>query len=227
MTARSKYSATVDLLGEEALIVEAREPARRRRHFLIQVVVVLIPITLTACTIHNPQGASISPSTSSSPTKALTCPSARVKLLGVSAIFGGLGHGGVVVRASVTSPSTCTMSGYPIIGVELTSHPTATAGHVRQAYLGGFENASAPLPQILITSRPIVVSFTIQWATGNGPTCPQIKAFQITLPGSRGVLTARSVYEAPIGLIQGRGLGIYCGNLQVTPLVKGSSGNGS
>lgn len=163
----------------------------------------------------------------SSPTRALTCPTARVKLLGVTAISGGMGHGGVVVRASVTSSSACTMSGYPIVGVELTSHSTAMASHVRNAYLGGFENANAPLPQISITSRSHVVSFTVQWATGNGPICPQMKAFQITLPGSRGLLTARSVYEVPFGLIRGRGLGIYCGNLQVTPLIKGSSGNGS
>jgi hypothetical protein len=197
--------------------VEARERARRRRHFLFPVVVVLIAAAcfITIGIFHY----------TSSPTRTLTCPNARVKLLDVTSVPGGLGHTGVVVRASVTSPSACTMSGYPIVGLELTSHSTAMASNVRNAYLGGFENANAPLPQISITSGSHVVSFTIQWGGFADGTCPQIKAFQITLPDSRGVLTARSTYEAPFGLTTG--IGIYCENLQVTPLVTGSSGSGS
>ncbi len=160
--------------------------------------------------------------------RSLTCPSARVELLRVTAIPGGMGHSGVVVRALVTSPSPCMMSGYPVVGLELTNHSTAVASYVRMAYLGGFESANGPLPRISITSHAQVVSFTIQSTSfGDPPTCPEIKDFQVTLPGSRGLLTARSMYEAPMGLIQGRGLGFYCGNLQVTPLVKGSSGSGS
>lgn len=200
--------------------MEAREPALRRRHFLFSVFVVLIPITLTACAVQYPQGVSASPS----PTMAPICQSARVKLLDVTGISGGMGHGGDVVRASVTSPFMCMMSGYSIVGLELSNHSTATASNVRQGYLGGFENATAPLPQISVTSDSQIVSFTIQWAIGNGPICPAMKAFQITLPGSRDLLTAQSVYNPPFGLTQG--LGIYCGNLQVTPLIKGSSGSG-
>jgi hypothetical protein len=54
----------------------------------------------------------------------------------------------------------------------------------------------------------------------DGPR-PSANAILITLPGSRGTLTARSIYEPGIGVI--RGFGIYCGHLFVTPLVKGSS----
>jgi hypothetical protein len=155
--------------------------------------------------------------------KALTCPSARVKLLGVSAISGGLGHAGLIVKTSVSSSSACTMSGYPIVGEELTSHSTVMASDVRLGYLGGWAT-SAPLPRLSITARSRVVSFTIQSAGCNGPR-PSTNAIQITLPGSRETLTARSFYEAGVGVI--RGFGIYCGHLFVTPLVKGSSGSGS
>ena len=159
----------------------------------------------------------------SSSTKALTCLRAHVKLLVVSAIPGGLGHGGVLVRDSVSSPVACTMSGYPTVSAQLRSHSIAKASDVRNAYLGGFARAKALLPRLSITSRSRVVSFTIQWVIGNGPACPQLNAIQITLPGSRETLTARSMYEAGIGVT--RFMGIYCGHLSVTPLVKGSSGN--
>lgn len=199
---------------------KSSNPARRRRHFLFPIVVVLIPITLTACAVQYPQAVTASPS----PTMALICQSAHAKLLDVTAIPGGMGHAGVVVRASVTSPSACTMSGYSIVGLELSNHSTAMAGNVRMGYLGGFENANVPLPQISVTSGSQIVSFTIQWSGFSDGNCPAIKALQITLPGSRGLLTARSVHEAPFGLIPG--FGIYCENLQVTPVVKGSSGSG-
>jgi hypothetical protein len=114
------------------------------------------------------------------------------------------------------------MSGYPIVGEELTSGSTAMASDMRLGYLGGFAKANAPLPRLSITSRSRVVSFTIQMPGCNGPR-PMANAIRITLPGSRGALTARSMYEGGIGVI--KGFGIYCGQPFVTPLVKGSSGN--
>lgn len=218
--------ATKGLLDEEALIEEARERARRRRRFRFKVVVAL---SIAACLIaagvvrYTSAPTRASGGTGGTSAKALTCPSARVKLLGVSAISGGLGHAGLVVRAAVSTSSACTMRGYPIISERLTSLSTVMAKDVRLGYLGGWAT-SAPLPRLSITSRSRVVSFTIQSAGCNGPR-PSTSAIQITLPGSRGYLTARSFYEAGIGII--RGFGIYCGHLFVTPLVKGSSGSGS
>jgi len=146
-----------------------------------------------------------------------------VRLLGVTGIPGAAVDAGMLVRASVSSSVACTMSGYPIIGAELTNHSTAMASDVRFGYLpGGMTKANAQLPRLLITSRPSVVSFTIQWVSGNGHACPWINSIQITLPGSPDVLTARSVYEAGIGISQF--IGIDCGYLQVRPLVNGSSG---
>ena len=117
--------ATKGLLDEEALIEEARERARRRRRFRFKMVVVLI---VAACLIgvgvvHDTSSPTRTSGGTGDPSaKALTCPSARVKLLGVSAISGGLGHAGLNVRASVSTSSACTMHGYPIISEELTSH---------------------------------------------------------------------------------------------------------
>ncbi len=219
--------STKDLLDEEALIEEARERARRRRHLRFKMVVVLFAVaclTVIGIAHYAASPARTSGGYRDTSAKALTCPSARVKLLGLSAISGGLGHAGLLVRAAVASSPACTMGSYPIVGFELTNHSTVMASDRRLGYLGGFANANAPLPRLSITSRPRVVSFTIQMAGCNGPR-PSANAIQITLPGSRESLTARSFSEAPFGVI--RGFGIYCGDLFVTPLVKGSSGNGS
>ena len=96
------------------------------------------------------------------------------------------------------------------------------ASDVRDTYLGGGMRTAAPLPRLSLTSLPRVVSFTIQFVGGNGPVCPRVNTIQITLPGSREILTARLIFEAG-GLALPMQY-IYCGNLQVTPLVNGSSG---
>jgi hypothetical protein len=208
----------------ELLIKEAREKTRLRRVRWASLFTLLIAACLIAVGVVHFTSSPTKTSSGNTSAKALTCPSARVKLLGVSAIAGGLGHEGVLVRASVTSSPACTMNGYPIVGDELTSHSTVMASEMRLGYLGGFANSIAPLPRLSITSRPRVVSFTIQMAGCNGPR-PSVNAIQITLPGSRETLTARSLYEAGVGVI--RGFGIYCSHLFVTPLVKGASGSGS
>ena len=209
----------------ELLIKEAREKTRRRRLRWTTLFTLLIAACLAAIGIvhYTSSATRASSGRPDASAKALTCPSARVKLLRVSAISGGLGHAGLLVRASVTSSPACTMSGYPIVGEELTSHSTVMASDVRLGYLGGWAT-SAPLPRLSITSRSRVVSFTIQSAGCNGPR-PSTNAIQIALPGSRETLTARSQYESGVGVI--RGFGIYCGHLFVTPVVKGSSGSGS
>jgi hypothetical protein len=207
----------------EFLIKEAREAARRRRMRVASMIAVLIVGCLIAL--------AVAPLTSS-PTKArggrpdstpsvLTCPRALVTLLGVSSISGGLGHSGLLVRAMVRSSPGCTMSGYPLVGDELAGGSAAMATNRRLGYLGGFANEHAPLPQISVTSQPREVSFTIQMAGCNAR--PWVNVIQITLPGSRRALRARSMYEAGIGVV--RGFGIYCGHLFVTPLVNGSSGS--
>ncbi len=73
-----------------------------------------------------------------------------------------------------------------------------------------------------MTPNPRVVSFTVQFVTGSGTTCPRINAIKITLPGTREALTTRPIFNAG-GLALPMKF-IYCGDLQVTPLVKGSSG---
>jgi len=226
-TIKQLVPSTIDLLDEEALIKEARVVSRRRRRRRGLIVIILLAL---ACLIvvgvdrFSSAKATSSGNDASAASAALTCPSAHVKLLGVTAISGGLGHAGVVVRASVSSSATCAMSGYPTIGAGLSSQSTAMASDMRLGYLGGWATG-APIPRLSITSRPRVVSFTVQWTDGNGPTCPSVNAIQVTLPGSREVLTARSMYEGGIGNTSF--MGIYCSHLSVTPLVKGSSGSGS
>jgi hypothetical protein len=217
---------TTDLLDEEALIKEARVLSRRRRRRRGLLVITLAAV---ACLIvvgvdRFSSATASSGKNDAAAASALACPSARVKLLGVTGMEGGSGHGGLLVRASVSSSAACTMSGYPIVGAQLTSHSTAMAIGVRNAYLAGGMATNAPLPRISIASRPRVLSFTVQMNDGGGipSTCPSINSIQITLPGSLGTLTARTMYQVNVGVT--RGMGNYCGHLLVTPLVTGSSG---
>jgi hypothetical protein len=207
----------------EPLMKEHRDTSRRRRRRWALTCSVIVAACLIAIgVVHY----SSSPTQSKrggpdSSANALACRDALVKLVRVSAIPGGLGHAGLLVRTSVTSSPPCTMSGYPVVREEIANGSTAMAGHMRLGYLGGFANESGPLPRLSISSRSRVVSFTIQMAGCNAR--PMVNTIQITLPGSRGALTATSMYEQGIGVT--RGFGIYCGHLFVTPLVKGASGN--
>lgn len=220
------HDSVNDFLDEEALIEEARERARRRRLLRFRIAITLaaaaglIVVGVVRYISSPTRTSSGRPDVSA---LALTCPSARVKLLGVTAAEGAAVSAGLLVRASVSSSAACTMSGYPIFGAELDSHSTAMAADIRFGYLpGGLTTAKGPLPRLSITSRPRVVSFTMQYFGGNGHTCPWINAIQFTLPGSREVLTARTMYEGGVGVT--KIWGIYCGHLDVTPLVNGSSG---
>jgi hypothetical protein len=224
---RPNWPVTEDFFDEEALIEEARERARRRRHLRFKMALVFVAAAFLV--VAGIVGYSLSSSKtgidhSDTSARAPSCLHARVKLLGVTAIPGAAVDAGLLARASVSSPLACSISGYPIVGAELTSGSTAMASNSRNGYLpGGIETLKGPLPRISITSRPRVVSFTLEWISGDGPRCPQIKAIQFTLPGSKATLASRSMYEPGVGVV--RGMGIDCGFLQVRPLVNGSSGN--
>ncbi len=151
------------------------------------------------------------------------CPDLRASLLRAVVIPGAAVDGGVLVRVAVASPVACAMRGYPTLVAELSNHRTAHAGDARDGYLpGGVTTTRSPLPRISVSTRPQKVSFTLQWVTGNGPTCPHITAVRFTLPGSRATLTVRSVHEGGVGL--STWFGPYCGHLQVRPVVRGLSG---
>ena len=220
--------STNDLLDEEALMKEARVLSRRRRR---RRGVLVITLAAVACLIVVGVDRFSSTTTSSSNNDvaaAVTCPSAHVKVLGVSSIPGAAVTAGLLVRASVSSSVSCAMSGYPTVYARLTNLSTAVARDERTGIFGGLpysSKANAASPLILVTSHPRVVSFTVAFFSGNGPTCPRINSVQMTLPGSRLNVTARTMREG--GRIGSQPLGIYCGYLSVTPLVKGSSGKGS
>ena len=220
--------STNDLLDEEALIKEARVLSRRRHR---RRGVLVITLAAVACLIVVGVGRFSSTTTSSSnndAAAAVTCPSAHVKLLGVTSIPGAAVTAGILVRASVSSSVSCAMGGYPTVDARLTNLSTAVAHDERTGIFGGLpysSKANATSPRILITSHSRVVSFTVAFFSGNGPTCPRINSVQMTLPGSRLNVTARTMREG--GRSGSQPLGIYCGYLSVTPLVKGLSGRGS
>ncbi len=209
----------------ELLIKEARQKMLRRRLYLalaalLGLVVACIVVIGVVHYLSSPTRTDNGPG--GTPLSATTCSDARVKLLGVTGLPGAAVSAGLLVRASVSSSTACTMSGYPIVGAQLDNHSTAMASDVRFGIFGGMSKANAPLPRLSIASRPHVVSFTIQFVSGNGHTCPWIHSIQFTLPGARQTLTARSMYQAGIGV--SRLWGIYCGYLQATPLFRGANG---
>jgi hypothetical protein len=227
MTIEQLAPSTTDLLDEQALIKEARALSRRRRR---RRGVLVITLAAVACLIvvGVDRFSSTTTSSSTNDAAAVTCPSARVKLLGVTSIPGAAVTAGILVRASVSSSVSCAMSGYPTVDARLTNLSTAVAHDERTGIFGGLpysSKANAASPRIPITSHSRVVSFTVAFFTGNGPTCPRINSVQMTLPGSRLNVTARTMREG--GMSGSQPLGIYCGHLSVTPLVKGSSGKGS
>jgi hypothetical protein len=222
--------STVDLLDEEALIKEARvlSRRRRRRRGLLVITLVTVACLIVAGVDRFSRATASSGHNDALAAAAVTCPSARVKLLGVTSIPGAAVTAGILVRASVSSSVSCAMSGYPTFEARLTNLSTAVAGDQRTGIFGGLpysSKANAASPRILVTSHSRVVSFTVAFISGNGPTCRRINSVEMMLPGSRLNVTARTMREG--GLIGSQHLGIYCGYLSVTPLVKGSSGRAS
>ena len=103
---------TTDLLDEEALIKEARVLSRRRRRRRGLLVITLAAVAcLIVVGVDRFSSATASSGKSdAAAASALACPSARVKLLGVTGMEGGSGHGGLLVRASVSSSAACAMA---------------------------------------------------------------------------------------------------------------------
>jgi hypothetical protein len=229
MTTKPLPPNTNDPLDEEGSRQEERAVSsrrRRRRGLLVSPLVAVTCLTVVGVIRLAPTAAaSGTTDRSSSAMAATTCSSARVRLLGVTSIPGAAVTAGVLVRASISSSVACSMSGYPTLLAQLSNRSTAVAGDQRSGIFGGLppsSKANSTLPRISITSHSRVVSFTMAFFSGNGPTCPRINAVRLTLPGSRRTLSARTMREG--GVVGRLPLGSFCGNLDVTPLVNGSSG---
>jgi hypothetical protein len=220
--------STYDLLDEEALIKEARvlsRSRRRRRGLLVITLVAAACLIVVGVDRFAPATASSGHNDASGSAVAITCPNALVKLLGVTSIPGAAVTAGILVRASVSTSVACAMSGYPTVQARLTNLSTAVAGDERTGIFGGLPvspKSNSAFPRIPITSHPRVVSFTVEFISGNGPSCPRIDSVQLSLPGSPLNISTRTMREG--GRVGSQPLGIYCGYLYVTPLVKGSSG---
>ena len=204
-----------------ALIEEARPRPGRRRRVGVGVALVVVA-SLAVSGLGSPPTVAPRVLLADRVATPPACARARVALVAVTPMSGAAVYDGLVARVAVSPPTACTMSGYPTLRGELSSRATVTAGRVRATYLGGGLVHAASLPRLAITPHSRELSFTVQFVTGNGPTCPRLDAVEFTLPGSRAVLVARTIYGAgrdaePAPLID-------CGHLVVTPLVPGSSG---
>ena len=80
--------------------------------------------------------------------------------------------GGVLVRYRNTSPSACTLSGYPtVVGLVSRTGPSQVAVDVRAGAFGGWEPTSPvakkPLPTVVLRGRK-VASSVVEFVTGIG-----------------------------------------------------------
>ncbi len=211
-----------DVVGEGApLVGEIRRRPRRRRRVDVGVALVGVA-SLAVIGRGSPSTAAAHALLADHVATPPACARARVALLALTPMSGAAVYDGLVARAAVSSPTACTMSGYPTLRAELSDRAIVTAGRVRATYLGGGLVHAASPPRLTITPHARELSFTVQFVTGNGPPCPRMDAVEFALPGSRVVLAARTIYRA--GRYAEPAPLIYCGHLVVTPLVPGSSG---
>ncbi len=80
--------------------------------------------------------------------------------------------GGVLIRYRNTSPSACTLSGYPtVVGLVSPTGPSQVAADLRAGAFGGWEPTSLvakkPLPTVVLRGRK-VASTVVEFVTGIG-----------------------------------------------------------
>lgn len=214
------------LYDEEALIEEARRQSRRRRRrvgavsFSAIVVVGLVGIGAYRL-VAAPAGASGSGAT---PSPVAACSQVHVTYLGADAFPGAAVSAGVLVKTSVSSATSCFLRGFATMSALFRGGSSATASPLRVGIFGGApsKRSGSPLPSLDISRRPKIVSFTVEWVTGNGNRCPRIDALTFTMPGSHHAQVVHSFFNGGVG--NTTFFGISCGQLSVTPLVAGSTG---
>jgi hypothetical protein len=214
------------LFDEEALIEEARRQSRRRRR---RVGAIVVSAALVAGLVGigayrlvtTPAGTNGS---GAPPSPIAACSRVQVTYLGADAFPGAAVSAGILVKASVSSVTSCFLRGYATMSALFRGGSSATASPIRLGIFGGApsKRSSAPLPSLDISNHPRIVSFTVAWVTGNGNRCPRIDALRFTVPGSHNAQVIRSFYNGGVGNTSY--FGISCGQLSVTPLVAGSTG---
>ena len=214
------------LYDEEALIEEAHGRSRRRRRRVgaisVSAVLVVGLIGIGAYRLVSaPAGASGSGAT---PSPLAACSQVHVTYLGADAFPGAAVSAGVLVKASVSSVTSCFLRGYATMSALFRGGSSATASPVRSGIFGGApsKRTGAPLPSLDLSHHPTIVSFTVEWVTGNGNRCPRIDALRFTMPGSHHAQVVHSFFNG--GADNTRFFGISCGHLSATPLVAGSTG---
>ncbi len=128
----------------------------------------------------------------------------------------GLGHQSVVLLFTNRSDATCSLTGYP--GVAALNSQGSQADQAQRepnGYLGGLEN-STTLPLVVLTSGQTASALVEATDVGvSGQACPSYPALIVTPPGFT-VSTKVSVGGFP-----------GCSNLEVHPVVPGTSGQKS
>jgi hypothetical protein len=148
------------------------------------------------------------------PAGAASTPSCNGSLIALSHshVDGATGHGNVILQFKNISQSTCTLRGYP--GVDARSRNGDTLAHARRT-LHGFTGGTSKVRTIVLHSFQ-VASADLEWLNfkpNGGGSCRFSHSIAVTPPN-----TTKTFH---------RTVSVSACDLQIHPVVKGKSGNGS
>lgn len=127
----------------------------------------------------------------------------------------GMGHLGDILVFTNISGSTCTLTGYPGASVGFPSGTHSDATRTMQGYLGGAGGYTTP--PVVTLAAGATASAMLMWTDVDDPsaTCQTADYTELltTTPNTQSTATYQGTYS--------------CENLQVTPVVPGSTGSSS
>jgi hypothetical protein len=167
----------------------------------------IVGVAVAAAVSAGVTGAATSPAGAAGPV-----PSCKGALIAVSHSRpqGATGHGNVVVIFRNISQHTCSLRGYP--GLDAIGRNGNVLAHARRT-LNGFTGGAHAVRTIVLQSWQLASS-DVEWMnfTANGHACRFSKSIATTPPNTF------KTFHRPVSVS-------VC-NLQVHPVVRGSSGNG-
>jgi hypothetical protein len=153
------------------------------------------------------------PPVSRRPVSAAACTAQSLSVTG-SAASGGDSHAGLVIVYTNTGQIPCSMSGYPGLAIlSAAGKQIIQATRTPSGYLGGIRNGKPPFATVLLDAGGSASALVEGQVVNNtGKTCPTEHALLTTPPAT----------TAPIKI---SATTVFCGQVQIHPIVAGKSGS--
>jgi hypothetical protein len=204
--------------AEEALIREARRHARRqmlKRASIIAVAFAVATVGWLGFNHFTRNPPVRDPGAALAAVNLPKCLNAHASMQGSINGQGAAVTYGYIVQVLVSSSHSCTLTGFPIVTATVIGrHGIVSATDRISGVIGGLPAGSklAAAPRIAVRPAEHVISFALEFVSGNGGQCPAIGTVRATIPGTGTPL------PVPLPHLD------YCGYLDVTPLVNGPTG---